>query len=201
MSRQLKAVVAIMLALVTACRDERPAAGYAFAIELPPGEGIPVLEAVSDTLTLRSGPRTEAPTTGQVGGVKGTITEHDSVRYITMRPGALVAVTASIIEGRDLGVVRLLSRAAYYEMPMPRDSFEFSPGDTIEFLQHRAEGSCFVRLGERVIDARRCPAIDPTTWTTLREPETELWFRLVVNGSAGWVPVSDSTIRIARRTF
>jgi hypothetical protein len=84
---------------------------------------------------------------------------------------------------------------------MTRDSFAFSRGDTIEFLQHRAEGTCFVRWRERVIDARRCPSISPTTWTTLREPDTELWFRVVVDGSAGWVQVTDSTIRIARRTF
>lgn len=197
----MRAIFAVVLAMITACRDGPPVTGYSFAIELAPGEGVPVLEAVGDTLTLRAEPHGEAPTAGRIGGVSGKITEHDSVRYVTIRPGSLVAATASIIEGRDLGLVRLLSRDAYYVRPMPRDSFAFSPGDTIEFLQHRAEGTCFVRLGDRVIDARRCPAIDPTTWTTLREPHTELWFRVVVDGSAGWVQVSDSTIRIARRTF
>lgn len=194
-----RAAIAGMLAAACGTDGHRPDA--TFTIELPPGEGIPVLEAVGDSIVLHAGPSSGTPMTGALTGSRGRILPYDSARYVTLEPGAVVATDATEIVGYNHGATGMLTRAKYYEPGVAADTFPIAAGDTVEFLQHRAEGTCFIRRRGEVIDARECPAIGDTSWTVLSQPATELWFRLAGEPPRGWVKIGEASVRIARRTF
>ena len=78
------------------------------------------------------------------------------------------------------------------------------PADTIiEYLQYRAEGTCFIRVGKTVIDADPCPAVDKSKARVEVEPRTEWWIRVVLPGGApkGWVDAHDSALKLVTREF
>jgi hypothetical protein len=187
--------------LAVACDTAGSTPDATFTIELPPGEGIPVLESVSDSIVLHAGPSSGTSVTGTLTGSRGRIVPYDSARYVTLVPGAVVATGATEIVGYNHGVTRMLTRARYYDPGVAADTFPIGAGDTVEFLQHRAEGTCFVRRRGAVIDAWECPAIGGSSWTVLSQPATELWFRLAGEQARGWVEVGEGSVRIARRTF
>ena len=72
----------------------------------------------------------------------------------------------------------------------------------IEYLQYRAEGTCFVRIGDRVVDADPCPAQNHQAFRMLNKPKTEWWIRVVVGRvPVGWVIVDGKAIKQSGRTF
>ena len=172
-----------------------------FEIDLWPGEGIPILEAATETLVLRRRPSPAAPVAHEMRVALDQRVSFDSARYQTMTPARLRVLAPFNILGRVLGNVTRLTRTEYYSSRYPRTSVAVDSTSALEFLQNRAEGSCFVRLDGRVIDADDCPATNRIEFALDGEPETRLWVRLVEGSRAGWVLVTDSTLRIAGRQF
>lgn len=104
--------------------------------------------------------------------------------------------------GRDLGKISYLARDAYYGSGFPNVTVEVNPSMVFEYLQYRAEGTCFVRIGGRVLDAKPCPVSDTSRFRTAGDPEITWWVRVhIVDHGHGWLLVSDSTAHVVRGTF
>jgi len=73
-------------------------------------------------------------------------------------------------------------------------------GDTVEYLQYRAEGTCFIRIASDVIDAKLCPNQQPSRFRLDTEPITEWWIHVTIKGKpAGWLLVSDAVVKVVDR--
>jgi len=72
----------------------------------------------------------------------------------------------------------------------------------IEYLQDRAEGTCFIRVDDQVVDADPCLADDDRTFRLATKPRTEWWIRVVVDRvPVGWVMVDGKAVKQSGRTF
>jgi len=101
-----------------------------------------------------------------------------------------------------LGDVRILARQRYYSDEFQRGGITLRPPATFEYLQDRAEGTCFVRVNGQVIDADVCPAHDDSVFRVTGTPQTQLWIRVAEPGRpAGWLRVDDGAVRLVGRTF
>jgi len=131
----------------------------------------------------------------------GDTLQFDQVRYATIASGRLVATRAGVLVGRDLGTLTLLTTNDYYSSRFPRGTWQYAAGATVEYLQYRAELTCFVRFEGRVVDASRCPIAD-TSFSVLSEPVVEFWVRVIVNKEpVGWVLVDDRQVKVVGRRF
>jgi hypothetical protein len=195
----MRAVSVVLIAV--ACNAEREAS-VLFESELWPGEGRPVFEAVGGTLPVRRAPSAEAPILQHLEVDAGQRLSFDSTRYRTVSSGALVATEQVTVTGRDFGPIHHLPRARYYARGTRMVSVPVAAGDTVEYLQYRAEGTCFVRMGGRVIDTRDCPTRTPGRWIVVQEPVLEWWIRILIDGGpVGWLLTGDSTAKVVGRTF
>jgi hypothetical protein len=173
-----------------------------FAVDTWPGEGIPVIEMRREVLVLRTDPELESPVVDTLRGRVGQRVAFDSTRYQTMQPGAISFPKAGTVTGRDFGSIRHLTRDRYYDGDVAEVTIPVPAGDSVEFLQHRAEGTCFVRIAERIIDAHPCPQFGRDSVRIVRQPVTQWWIRARGQGGAfGWLLVSDSTALSVRREF
>lgn len=173
-----------------------------FTIDLWPGEGIPVIEARRPVLLLRAAPDSDAPVVDSLNGRVGRRIAFDSTQYQTIKSGELRVMTPLQVAGRDLGELTHLTRDRYYQAPATDVSIPVAALATIEFLQYRAEGTCFVRMERRVIDAQPCPGFGQESVEVVTEPVTQWWiFARGQGGAHGWLLVSDSTAQSVRREF
>lgn len=212
MSTVRNACVAVAL-LFTACggqpeppgRTDQPGPDTtsAFTVELWPGEGIPVIEARRATLLLRASPDDGATIVDSLQGVRGRRLAWDSTQVQTVDPGIIRVLTSARVSGRDLGTEVRLTRERYYQPSgLPDVDTVLAAPAVLEYLQDRAEGTCFVRLDRRIVDANPCPAFVPDSARVERAPVTRWWIRARgVGGAFGWLLVSDSTARSVRREF
>ena len=105
-----------------------------------------------------------------------------------------------IVDGRNLGSITTLSRDGYYAR-YPRVGVALMPGQDLHYLQSRSEGTCFVRIGGRVIEADTCPVFDEADFRLLTEAVTEWWVQVEVDGHRGWAVVDGKQLRVVERTF
>jgi hypothetical protein len=175
--------------------------GAEFAVALWPGEGIPEFDATGSALLLRTGPGADAAVHDTLRLAGGTRISYDSTSNRTVLAAPIAILRADTIAGRDFGEIRTLSRENY-QANVPTVQRPVTATSSLHLLQHRAEGTCFVRLESRVIEADPCPMFDTGAFQPSGEPVTEWW--IFVTGGAhggGWVVVSDSTVRLAGRRF
>lgn len=204
------------LALVVACLTSharpqdnraagRPNGAAVFEVGLWPEEGRPRLVAGASTLLPRTEPRRDAPTGAVLRVKKGQPVEFGETLYRTIVPGRLKVLKDSQVTGRRLGSILRLSRADYYSGRYPSASLPVRAGEVIDYLQYRAEGSCFVRIRGEVVDADLCPhfVVDSVDRFALdAEPQTEWWVQVVVKGRPkGWLLVDGRNVREEGRTF
>ena len=172
-----------------------------FSVDVWPGEGIPVIETKRAVLRLRAAPDPESPVVDSIHGRVGQRLLFDSTRVQTIRSGSLRAVQPLRVVGRDMGESSHLTLARYYASDQAVSIPVLAPG-TIEYLQYRAEGTCFVRINRRVIDAEPCPGWGRESVELVAHPATRWWIRVRgQGGSHGWLLVSDSTAQSVRREF
>jgi hypothetical protein len=150
---------------------------------------------------LRASPRLDAAVRDTATVQLGEKLSYDSTRYQTTVPGVLTATAPAEIHGRFLGAIRYLSERQYYSDAYRDTTLRVIPPDTVEFLQHRAEGTCFVRVRGRVLDAQECPALGQPGFVVRSQPSTRWWIHVRLADRAGWVIVSDSTARVVERRF
>lgn len=181
----------------------QPAADPApiFTVGLWPGEGIPVIAAARDTLPLLRSPAAAAAVAGTLEVHAGQELTYDSTRVQTIAPATVRVTDSAELHGRFLGELQLLSREAYYSTAFPDTTITLAPGTTVEYLQPRAEGTCFVRVGDAILDADPCPTLDTTRFAVAGEPQTSWWVFARGDSASGWLLVSDSTAEVVRRKF
>ena len=173
-----------------------------FAADLWPGEGIPVIEMQRTALPLRAKPDPAAHVVDTLRGRVGQRIAFDSTRFHTIKTGAIQVLEPLTLSGRDLGDVTRLTLDLYYHTSLAEVSIPIAAGTTIDFLQYRAEGTCFVRVERRVIDAHPCPGFGRESVKVVREPVTRWWIMTHgASGVPGWLLVSDTTARPVRREF
>ena len=173
-----------------------------FEVDLWPGEGRPVFEAAALQLVLHELPSESSRVVETVSVGHKQRLAFDDTRYRTMSPGRFLVLAPTAITGRRVGDVSQLSRSDYYADRFGPASVTVRPGESIEYLQYRAEGTCFVRLGDAVIDADPCPTQKEPAFRLEAKPTIEWWIHIIVNGKAlGWLLVTDATAKVVDREF
>ena len=173
-----------------------------FEIELWPREGRPQFQAVANELVIREMPSMSATIVRRLGVTRGQQIVFDETRYRTTESGRLQVLGAASLTGRQLGTTRLLTREAYYRGRFPRQAVALEEGDVVEYLQHRAEGTCFVLFADQIIDADPCPAQDNRAFRVVSQPKTEWWIRVVLDRvPAGWAMVDEKAVKQSGRSF
>lgn len=179
-----------------------PSTSARFSIALWPGEGIPVIEARRAHVILHAQPLISSEIVDSLVTRVGARITWDSTRYQTVEPGLIHVTSPLQVTGRDLGSVEHLSRERYQSTTLTQVADSMAPPATMAYLQDRAEGTCFVRVGARVIDADPCPALGQGNVRVERRPVTRWWIGVRGSGGRyGWVVVSDSTAQVVRREF
>lgn len=178
-----------------------PAPKAVFSTDLWPGEGTPVLVAKGDSLGLKAAPSTSSKDISRVRTKPGERLSFVETRYVTTEGGLLRAREASVLEGRRFAGSGTISRDGYYASNVPAGRISVNPSQTLDYLQDRAEGTCFVRIEGVLLEASDCPANDPDRFELLREPVVEWWVRLDSPGAKGWLKVDDSSVRELEREF
>jgi hypothetical protein len=172
-----------------------------FETETWPGEGLPQFRAVTHEIVIREIPSKESKVIRRLPVTPGQRIAFDSTRFRTLEPGRIAALSATSVSGRVLGNTQHLTRDEYYKGRFPHDAIALTAGDRFEYLQYRAEGTCFVRIADQVVDAKPCPAEDSRRFRVISQPKTEWWIRVLVDGaSLGWVLVEDRTLRLTVRS-
>ncbi len=173
-----------------------------FSVETWPGEGIPVIEARRMYLYVHEVPDPAAAIVDTIIAGVGDRVLFDSTRYQTIAAGSIAVLRPMSVTGRNFGERGHLTHEEYYTGGEETAAIPVAAPSSIEFLQHRAEGTCFVRLKKHVINADPCPMFDSATVRVEREPVTRWWIRVRGrHGRNGWLVVSDSTAQAVRREF
>ncbi len=180
--------------------------GSAFESELWPGEGRPVFAAKTTHLELRRSPSTASPIVTELGLKKGTKITYNLTRYRTVRPSRVTAKRAGILHGRKLGNLSYLSVDEYYGSESEWEELRYKGGDSFEYLQYRAEGSCFIKWEDGVFEVDGCPWLSDTGgggFAMSSGPITEWWIRVTDKDSRplGWLLVDENTLNFLPREF
>jgi hypothetical protein len=176
--------------------------GFLFEVDLWPGEGRPIFEAASRSLELHELPLGSSKASRTVTVALKQRLSFDDTRYRTIESGRITVLAAASITGRTLGFVSRLSREDYYKGMYSQARRDVQPGLNVDYLQYRAEGTCFVRVSGAVIDADPCPINDKAMFRLETEPKTEWWIHVVLpDNSAGWLLVTDSKVKLVDREF
>jgi hypothetical protein len=175
-------VFALMVFFMVSARVwARPAV---FESDTFPGEGVPVLSAREDSLRLYAEPSLDSPVR-RLPFQKGWKVVYDTSKQITIQ-SVLLRVTSTVTDGWCQG-----------------GKFEpLHPGETVEYLQYRAEGYGTMRVRGMICEVfimdneARFDGMD-------KEPEVQWWVR-VVDGEGrgeGWLLVDGSQAEILGREF
>lgn len=154
--------------------------GADFETESWPGEGIPVFAAKNDTLFLHEEASLTSPTL-TVAYKKGGRVVFDKSKLITKKSVMLTAnrkVTDLWCKGETLAI---------------------NSGDTVEYLQYRAEGYGTVRVKGKICEVFLEEGFDGLD----KSPETEWWVRVVDDHKkpVGWILVDRTQLNFLPREF
>jgi hypothetical protein len=190
----------LLLLLFALALTPQPATEVIFEVDLWPEEGRPVFAAAAERLRLHEHPSKSSRVVETLSvRPKQRLTFGDT-RFRTMKAGRFLVLTSTTITGRTLGDLRRLSKPDYYSGKFGHARVAVKAGERIEYLQYRAEGTCFVRIGGSVVDAALCPTEKPTEFRLEAKPVTEWWIHVLVDGKArGWLIVSDATVKVVAR--
>jgi hypothetical protein len=113
----------------------------------------------------------------------------------------VTATDSAVVQGRFLGAMHFLSRDRYYSDAFRDTTIPLAPSERFEYLQPRAEGSCFVSIDSSVVEANPCPTHDSASFAVSGEPELRWWIFVTGDSASGWLLVSNSTAKVVRREF
>ncbi len=172
-----------------------------FEVDLWPGEGRPVFVASAARLQLREAPSESARVVVTWTGQPGQVLAFGDTRFRTTSVGRFIVLSPTTLTGRLMGNTKQLSRADYYSARFGPARLNLAAGDVVDYLQYRAEGTCFVRVADAAIDADPCPNQQPKVYRLETEPKTEWWIHVVHEEARGWLLVTDTNVRVQRREF
>ncbi len=151
--------------------------GLAFECSVFPGEGPHRIQASGDEMVLRKAPMALSGIADTIRLARGEVIKPNDVRFRTVTPGLFLAREDGSIQGGPYGRVFYLSKTDYYRGGGRHDTFRFSKGDTIEYLQYRAEGSAFLRMDGVVVSAE-LGSPEAMALREIRRPQLELWIEV-----------------------
>jgi hypothetical protein len=190
----------LLAPLITVMFSLQSAPGALFEVDLWPGEGRPVFEAVAQQLRLHALPSASSKVVESVRVRPKQRLAFDETRYRTIKPGRFLVLASTGITGRRLGDVSRVSRSDYYTGKFGPANVAVRAGESIEYLQYRAEGTCFVRTAGSVVDADPCPTQKEAEFRLEIKPTMEWWIHIIVAGKAlGWLLVTDATAKVVDR--
>lgn len=178
----------------------------AFDSELWPGEGIPRFAAKTDHLTLFKEPSCSSPVVTQHRRQKGEEISYDHTRFRTLRAGLVTAEHAGLLRGRSFGSLMYLPQERYYSHEPAWKEIPYTAGDSFEYLQRRAEGTCLIRHEGEVLEIEACPweaGAQAGGFTVTTPPVTQWWIRVTDEHTQplGWVLVDDKGVEVLPRKF
>ena len=164
-----------------------------FASGMTPGEGGPHYETLAGGIELYAEPEAGAALIARVDPPPGTRFEFEEVRFRTLESAPVKLKAPIRVRGRSFGCISLLSRDDYYRGQYPEVDISLPEGAEFAYLQYRAEGTCFVRVGDAVLDTDDlCPPGDyEGSLEMAAEPATELWVKTTLEGVNGWLRVDE----------
>lgn len=163
-----------------------------FESSMTPEEGVPHYETLAGAIELYAEPNAAAMLAGRVSPPAGTRFESAEARFRTLEPAPVTLKVPLRARGRSFGCIGLLTREAYYRSEQPSADMNLPAGTAFEYLQYRAEGTCFVRIDGAVLDTDDlCPTVDRELFEMPAEPATELWIRTTLDGVTGWVRIDE----------
>ncbi len=168
---------------------------HGFVSEMWPEEGQPVFRSKVAVLTLHEQPSITSNIKKHKRN-KGELITYDETRYRNVRSGSIKVTKTVTLEGRDLGALDYLTRERYYS-DVPDKKIQFRRGETIEYLQARAEGSCIIKWKTKIIELEYCSWFDDTNkdFQVISEPINEWWIRVVINKKPiGWLLIDDKVV-------
>jgi hypothetical protein len=175
--------------------------GWVFETAIPPGEGRPRLRPTGP-IEVRQHPELKHLVSAKLNVPLNRDLEYDETIFRTVVPGEIRVRAETSVSGRQLGPISRLSREEYYRGRYPRGTVAVTRDSRVEYLQYRAEGTCFVRIDGEVIDADDCPALDNEAFTVVSEPRTEWWVRIRNDAKPlGWVLVDERRVKVVGRSF
>ena len=165
---------------------------FAFECSVFPGEGPHRIQASGGEIVLRTAPMAQASVADTISPARGETIKPSDVRFRTVIPGLFLAREDVAIHGRSYGRVFYLSRTDYRRGGGRYGTFSFSKGDTIEYLQYRAEGWTFLRMGGVVICAELLSE-EAVPLKEIRRPQLELWIQVADpdDNPLGWYKLED----------
>jgi hypothetical protein len=173
-----------------------------FETDVWPEEGRPRLQAAAGLISVREKPSTSAELVGRVRVPLNVDLVFDETRYQTLQAGNLRALSDVTVRGRNLGPIVSLSRTSYYDAHFPDAQLTCAKGTLVKYLLYRAEGTCFVKIGENVIEANPCPDGDAAAFVSERPVKTEWWIKVRHEGKPlGWVLVDGKEVKELGREF
>ncbi len=176
----------------------QPAMDY-FETEFWPDEGVPVFHAICENLVLHSRPTSDSPIIGTFAISLNSKIQFKNFRYRTIRPGRVLAHDEATLTGRNLGQTSYVSSANYYEDGGETLTLSFVPGNKLEYLQYRAEGSGFVRWQGIVLDVDYLPWLgSESPFELVVEPVAESWIRVDRGESSGWLLIDENIVEVDR---
>ena len=168
----------------------------AFESGLWPGEGRPVFIA-RQNLALHEKPEKDSVMIEKVTIRKGQKIDFKETRYRTLKSGLITVTAPSTISVTSYGRLDFLSSDDYFNKGIEK-SIKLKSGDSLEYLQYRAEGECFIKMKGEVF------ALQPDENIQISiEPQTEWWVLAVDKQKKplGWVLIDKKTVEFAERQF
>lgn len=173
-----------------------------FETDLWPEEGRPRFQAPAGLVSVREKPTSSAKLIGKVRVPPQLDLVFDETRYQTLQAGRLRALSDVTVRGRILGPIVSLSKASYYHGQFPDAQRVCPKGALIKYLLYRAEGTCFVKIGEDVVEADPCPDRNSADFVSESPAKTEWWIKVRHKGTPlGWVLVDGTEVREVGRDF
>lgn len=172
---------------------------FAFESGLWPGEGRPVFVAKMD-LNLHEKPSADSLIVKNITIPKGQKIDFIETRYRTTKSGLVKVESSFTGTARSYGSIDFLSKNDYYGKGTDT-SINLKSGDTIEFLQYRAEGHGFFKMNGEILECDLSGFNEKVT--VISEPVTEWWIRVVneKKESIGWVLINEKTVEFLDREF
>lgn len=167
----------------------------AFECGIFPGEGPHKLEAPGGDIVLRGAPSQVARVVETIRPGKGASIKWSYARFRTVSPGIFLARESGTIKGKNYGRVFYLSKKDYYRGYGRSESFHYAAGDSIEYLQYRAEGSAFIRINGVVVGADLLSKL-AVPLKEVKRPQLELWIEVTGEDGhpIGWYQLTDDQI-------
>jgi len=179
---------------------------YSFESELWPGEGIPTFRAIHDSLILYKEPSILSPKIKLHNINKDDIITYDKTLFRTVKPGIIIAQSSGKFYGRSFGNITYLSNHMYYHESKKSMYFTYELGDSIRYLQYRAEGSCIIQYKGEILE------VDDCLWNIVKNEKqfkkisdntTEWWIRITNsnNKPIGWLLLDEKSVENLGRRF